>query len=106
MHHDIAPRPCCLGAVLAILQHRRLARRRVAPGAVGVELDLGAAGAAPAREALDSRALARVFDREGLALEALHAPAGFAVQTVPRHGHFSNVWLIARKRKRFPNSRR
>src|SRR6266851_1762147 len=78
---------------LAVAQHELVARRRVAPCAVGVELDFAAARTAPARQPLHRRGHAGMLDGEGLAFEARHTLAGLAARTLPRHGHFSLNWI-------------
>src|SRR5208282_6451958 len=70
----------------SLAQHQLVAGGRVAPRALGVELDFAAGSTAPAREALHPRRHAGMLDGEALALEARHALLGFAAQALPRHG--------------------
>src|SRR5258708_32425083 len=78
---------------LAVAQHQRIARRRIVPCALGVELDFAATFTAPARQPIHPRGHAGMLDGEGLALEASHALAGFAIRTLSSHGHFSLNWI-------------
>ena len=78
---------------LAIAQHELISRRRVTPRAAGIKLYFATGSAALARQPFHPRDHTGMIDGEGLTVEASHALAGFAVQTFPRHGHFSLNWI-------------
>jgi hypothetical protein len=80
---------------LAIAQHEFISRRRITSRAASIKLYFATGSAAPARQPFHPRDDTGMIDGEGLTVEASHALAGFAVQTFPRHGHFSLNWITS-----------
>src|SRR5579872_4365888 len=74
-----------LALTLPILQHQLVAGSGVAPRAVGIELNLVAIFAAPARQVPHLDRQAGMRNRERFALETGHCSTGSAIQAFPRH---------------------